>query len=186
MSPPSTPQLVAMVLYSPLDISCFKAWRSACPSPEPLAIAQPYGADEKTSPAASSLPFPCLIAYAVTGESADIAPTLPSISAVVASSWKPYLEILIGGLPLFTQSLLFAGSSSVSWMVPVWTATLLPHALFGSTFAPACCAHCVPAWKYVTKSTCASRSLLSVNDEAPTSYVPAVMDGMMLSNFDGR
>ena len=44
-------------------------------------------------------------------------------------------------------------------------------------------AHAVPALKYVTKSTVASRSLESVNDDMPSSYL-LPMDGMMLSNFD--
>ena len=40
--------------------------------------------------------------------------------------------------------------------------------------------------KCTWKSTCCSRSLLSVNDDIPMSYVPPWIDGMILSNADGR
>ena len=49
----------------------------------------------------------------------------------------------------------------------------------GSTDDPACCAHSVPAWKYVTKSTDSSRSSVSVNDDIPTLKSPARTDGMI-------
>ena len=61
-----------------------------------------------------------------------------------------------------------------------------PHAASGSTDDPVRCAHSVPAWKYVTKSTFASRSLVSVNDDIPTLKVPPDTDGMMLSNAVSR
>ena len=70
----------------------------------------------------------------------------------------------------------------MSCTVPVCTATFLPQALSGSN-AVSLAAHAVPALKYVTKSTVASRSLESVNDDMPSSYLLPI-DGMMLSNFD--
>lgn len=51
-----------------------------------MATGQPYGAESKISPAASSLPLLCLMAYAVTGESADMASAWPSTTALVAAS----------------------------------------------------------------------------------------------------
>ena len=62
-------------------------------------------------------------------------------------------------------------------MVRDCTPTRSPHALFGFTVAPARWAHWVPAWKYVTKSTDASRSLVSVNDDSPTSKALPCTDG---------
>jgi hypothetical protein len=88
-----------------------------------------------------------LTAYAVTGESADIASTLPRTTALVASSCRSNLSLLMAGLPADVQALLFAGISSVSSTVVDCTATFKPHALLGSTVLPAGAAHWMPALK---------------------------------------
>src|SRR5262249_19734051 len=165
--PFSTPQFVAICLYWPFSIKCWSACWSDCANGEPFFTGQPYGAASAISPAASSLPLLCLIAYSVTGESADIASALPAITAFVAAAWPSNLMMSIGGLPASVHALLLAGSSSVSSVVVACTATLLPHALFGSIPAPGFCAHRMPAEKYVTKSTDCSRSFVSVNDDMP-------------------
>ena len=71
----------------PLSISDCNAFCMAWTSVEPFAIGHPYGAASMMSPACWSLPPLCLIAYAVTGESADTAAALPSTTALTASSW---------------------------------------------------------------------------------------------------
>jgi len=60
----------------------------------------------------------------------------------------------------------------VSWMdayvTPIFSRTLHPDL----PTTPAAAPTASPAWKYVTKSTFASRSLLSVNDDIPTLKLP--------------
>src|SRR5688572_2564397 len=85
IAPSSTPQFFAISRYLPLSIRLCTAFCSTAASGEPFGTAQPYGAESKAGPAFSSLPSLCLIAYAVTGESADTASTWPSISALVAA-----------------------------------------------------------------------------------------------------
>src|SRR5690242_3093714 len=136
MTPFSTPQFVAICLYCPFSIRCSSACLSDCASGEPFFTGQPYGAASATSPAASSFPLLCLIAYSVTGESADIASAWPSTTALVAASCPSNLMMSMAGLPASVHALLLAGSSSVSSVVVACTATFLPHALFGSIPAP--------------------------------------------------
>src|ERR1700754_4535307 len=62
ITPPSTPQLVAICLYAPVCIKCSSAFSNGCASGEPLATGQPYGSESNTSPACSSLPLLCLMA----------------------------------------------------------------------------------------------------------------------------
>src|SRR5262249_6005740 len=143
----------------------------------------PYGAESYILPTAASCPAACLIAYAVTGESASIASALPLTTALVASSWPSYLCTAIAVLPASVHFLLRAGRSSVSCTVVACTATLCPQASSGSNVVPVLAAHEVPALKYVTKSTTCSRFLLSVNEEMPSSYFEP-SEGMMLSNLD--
>src|SRR5436305_202072 len=119
----------------------------AWPRVDPFAIGQPYGAASAMSPAGWSLPPLCLMAYAVTGESADIAAALPRMTALVASSWLVYGRILIAFLPALVQALLLAGSSSVCSVVVSWTAMVRPHALVGSTVLPFGDAQRMPALK---------------------------------------
>lgn len=113
-----------------------------------MATGQPYGAESKISPAASSLPLLCLMAYAVTGESADMASAWPSTTALVAASCPSNFRISMAGLPASVHALLFLGSSSVSSVVVACTATFLPHALLGGSIGePGRCAHRMPALK---------------------------------------
>src|SRR6476660_2545922 len=136
ITPPSTPQLVAICLYAPVCIKCSSAFSNGCARGEPLATGQPYGSESNTSPACSSLPLLCLMAYCVTGESADI-----------ASSWPSNGRTLRAGLPASVHFLLRAGSSSVSWVPAACTATFLPHAFSGSICSPGRRAHAEPAEK---------------------------------------
>ena len=69
-------------------------------------------------------------------------------------------------------------------MVAVCTATFLPHrsdvsTLFGLPFFTA---HAEPALKWLTKSTASRRSLVTVNDEMPMSYL-APTAGIIESKF---
>ena len=74
--------------------------------------------------------------------------------------------------------------AAVSCMVAVCTATFLPHrsdvsTLFGLPFFTA---HAEPALKWLTKSTASRRSLVTVNDEMPMSYL-APTAGIIESKF---
>src|SRR6185312_8234060 len=101
----STPQLVAISLYLPLSIRCSSACFSDWARGEPFFTGQPYGAASVISPDCCSLPLLCLIAYNVTGESADIASTCPSTTALVAASCPSNGTISIGGLPASVHAL---------------------------------------------------------------------------------
>ena len=78
-------------------------------------------------------------------------------------------------------AILFA---SVSCMVAVCTATFLPHRSDTSILfeLPFFTAHADPASKWLTKSTASKRSLVTVNDEMPISYLDPT-DGMIESKF---
>src|SRR5262245_37575833 len=184
--PCSTPQLVAISLYLPVSIRCSSAFCIDCASGEPFCTGQPYGAASAIWPAGSNLPLLCLIAYRVTGESADMASACPSTTALVAASCPSNGITWIVCLPASVHALLLAGSSSVSSVVVACTATFFPQALLGSTGLSGRCAHRMPAEKYVTKSTDCSRSLVSVNDDMPTLNVSPWIDGMIFAKSASR
>src|ERR1051326_7433475 len=95
---------------------------------------------------ASWRPVAFFTAYATTGESASIASVLPEATAAVAAPWSWNCSIVIGFLPASVHAFDLAFRSS-TWTVFVWTATLRPQALFGSTVLPVGAAHWVPAEK---------------------------------------
>src|SRR6185437_3265576 len=97
------------------------------------------------SPDSTSLPPDCLTAYWVIGESASKASAWPKMTDWFTASWLSILSLLIGFLPAATQALLLAGTSSVSSVVAVCTATFNPQAASGLTVLPAGAAHWKPA-----------------------------------------
>ena len=89
----------------------------------------------------------------------------------------------MAGLPALVQVSLRAVRSSTC-TVPRCAATVFPHrsSILIPSGLPFGTANFVPAEKYVTMSTCFSRSALSVNDDMPSSYFLAAMPGRMPSN----
>ena len=85
------------------------------------------------APAIASCPLVCLTAYAVTGESASIASSLPETTDVVAWSWPWYWSTVIAGLPAWVHFLERAVMSS-TWTVAFWTAE--KEAFLGVLSAP--------------------------------------------------
>src|SRR4051794_14434111 len=134
------------------------------------------------SPTRASFPLVCFTAYAHTGESASIASSLPDTTALVASLCAWYCSMVIFALPAVVHFFDRAVMSSTC-TVAVCTAIFLPQASSGLIVAPVFAAHWVPAEKYDTMVACASRCLLTVNDETPMLYLPEPTPGMIASNF---
>ena len=79
------------------------------------------------------------------GESAETASARPSVTAAVASSWVSKPSSFSGSSPLSSQAWDLAGPSSSCWVVPFWTARVIPQAVAGSRVLPAGVAHWMPA-----------------------------------------
>src|SRR3954451_9098396 len=104
-------------------------------------------------------------------------------TADVAASCAAYWSIVMPFLPASLHFLDRAVRSSTC-TVPFCTATLCPQASSGlmPLGLPFCVAHWVPAEKQLNIAASSSLSALIVNDETPTSNLPAPTFWMRVSN----